>query len=71
MTTITIPTLDVSARPTRLEVALWAAAAFVQHAVAARVLRRAGRSIVRSAATAHADATRAHVLAHLASHPGF
>ncbi|WP_060916278.1 hypothetical protein [Microbacterium oleivorans] len=69
MTTITIPTLDVSARPTRLEAALWRAAASVQHAVAARMLRRVDQSTARSAATEYAKQTRAHVLTHVARHP--
>ncbi|MEV5042802.1 MULTISPECIES: hypothetical protein [unclassified Microbacterium] len=69
MTTITIPTLDVTVRPTRLEAALWAATTSVQAAVAARMLRRADQALVRSAAEERIDDTRADVVAHLAHHP--
>ncbi len=69
MTTITIPTLDVTVRPTRLEAALWAATTSVQAAVAARMLRRADQAVARSAAEERRNDTRVDVLAHIARHP--
>ena len=69
MTTITIPTLDLAGRPTRLESALWAGATAVQRAVAGRMLRRAERAVHRTAAARHAEGTRADVVAHIAHHP--
>ncbi|MFL0566646.1 hypothetical protein ACH0CG_12920 [Microbacterium sp. 179-I 1D1 NHS] len=69
MTTITIPTLDVTVRPTRLEAALWAATTSVQAAVAARMLRRADQAVARSAVERRRNDTRADVLAHIARHP--
>lgn len=69
MTTITIPVLDVAGRPTRLEALLLAVSASVQRAVAARMMRRAEQALVQSAATEHAERTRADVAAHLARHP--
>ncbi|MCK6080562.1 hypothetical protein KZX37_13065 [Microbacterium sp. EYE_5] len=69
MTTITIPAFDAAARPTRLEAALLAGAAAVQRTIGARMLRRAERSIARSAADRHAEQTREHALTHLARHP--
>ncbi|OAH51726.1 hypothetical protein [Microbacterium oleivorans] len=69
MTTITIPVLDVAARPTRLEAALLAASASVQRVVAARMMRRAEQALTQSAADEHVERTRADVAAHLARHP--